>query len=274
MAELGKLMVEVFGSERLAILEALEAGPKRYSELSKTLRASEGELSRNLGRLSEAGLVAKQPDGGFCRTPLAATLLRHVPSLRFLADNADFVRTHAVHELPTSALATIQALGRAELRSDLFSIMEGIQDVFRGVTKRFHALWIIADTVWDEQQLRSQQALADRIEANDAEVRAVMLEEEVPLYNNLPAAALHRMQARILPRAPVSLAISDSSAFVSFNGNDGRLDNNYAFVGRDPAFVAWCEGLFEEAWSRATPHTAGFRPQPPAARAPPKALRR
>src|SRR5581483_10278428 len=81
--DLGKAMQEVFGSQRLDILEALQEQPRRYSELAKSLKASEGELSRNLNRLVDAGYLAKGADGTFRPTPLASTVLAHVPSLRF-----------------------------------------------------------------------------------------------------------------------------------------------------------------------------------------------
>jgi predicted transcriptional regulator len=254
LAEMGKLMVELFGSERLAILEALEGQARRYTDLAKTLKASEGELSRNLNRLADAGLVSKRADGAFQRTPLASTLLTYVPNLRFLAEHSEYVRTHAFHELPSFALQNIHALGRAEFRSDLMPILDGITTVFRTVKKRFLTQWIIGETVWDERQAVRQDELARNIIDNDAEVRAVVLKEELPLYDNLPAEVLVRMQTRVVPSAAASIAMSDTHAFVNFNGLDGRIDNNFAFFGSDPAFMAWVEALVEDGWRRGTPH--------------------
>lgn len=253
MADVGKLMVEFFGSERLAILDALGAGPRRYTDLARTLKASEGELSRNLNRLAENGLVAKGADGGFQRTPLAASLLTYVPNLRFFAERADFVRTHAVHQLPASALQNIHALGQAEFRSDLMGVFEGIQTVFRTVKKQFLAQWIIGETVWDDRQLAQQEELAARIHQNETEVRAVVLKEELPVYENLPGEVLKRMKTRVVPSAAASIAMSDTHALVNFNGLDGRIDINYAFFGNDPQFLAWTQAVFEDGWARGAP---------------------
>lgn len=253
MGDVGKLMVEFFGSERLAILEALDAGPRRYTDLARTLKASEGELSRNLNRLAENGLVAKGADGAFQRTPLATSLLSYVPNLRFLAEHADFVRTHAVHELPPSALQNIHALGRAEFRADMMGVFAGIQTVFRTVKKQFLAQWIIGETVWDDRQLAQQEELAARIEENDTEVRAVVLKEELPVYENLPGKVLARMKVRVVSSAPISIAMSDTHALVNFNGLDGRIDINYAFFGSDPVFLAWVKAVFDDGWARGSP---------------------
>src|SRR5690349_21451934 len=51
----GELAFEGFGGGRLAILEAVADDELRYTDLTRRLSASEGEVSRNLARLVRAG---------------------------------------------------------------------------------------------------------------------------------------------------------------------------------------------------------------------------
>jgi predicted transcriptional regulator len=251
--DVSKLASEVFGSGRLQILRQFELRPARYSDLSKALRSSEGELSRNLARLVEAGLATKHPDGSYTPTPLALVAMAQAPNLEFLATHDEFVRTHALHQLGPGFLRRLDDLGTAQLLHEPFALFGALQTVFRSIERRFWAQWIIAQTAFDENELDMQRELAQRIKAKRPEVRIVALVEEVPLYENLVSQFEELVQARTIPSAAASIALSDTAGLIQFNDLQGRIDTNYGFFGQDKRFLAFLADLIEDGWARGAP---------------------
>lgn len=246
------LAFEALQRGRLDILEAL-AEPMRYSDLARDLAVSEGELSRNLKRLTDARLVDRGADGRFSLTPLARSALVFAPGLRVLQRQADFFAEHRLDELPDDLVRDCGALGGAQLLQDPFKMFGAIGEVFDGVRTFFWGQWIIQRQVFSPEEIAGQQILADRVRENKADARGVLLAEELPLVKHLPGGFEGLAKIRTVPTAPTSLAMSDAGAFLQFNDRSGRIDFNYAFWGNDPAYMAWCRRLFLHFWDVATP---------------------
>lgn len=264
--DVAKLATEVFGSGRLEILHQLRTKAARYSDLSKALRTSEGELSRHLGRLVESGLATKHPDGTYTATPLALVALSLAPNLAFLAKHDEFVRTHAFHELPRTFFSRLDDLAEAKLVHEPFELFGAIQTVFRTIEKRFWSQWIIGQTAFDENQLDVQRELGQLIASKRPEVRIVALTEELPLYQDLVAPFEGLVQARTIASAPTSIALSDTAGMLQFNDLQGRIDLNYGFFGTDERFLGFLADLVDDGWSRGVPtritRRAPMRPRP------------
>src|SRR5690242_10557983 len=106
----GELAFEGFGGGRLAILEAVADDELRYTDLTRRLSASEGEVSRNLARLVRAGLLEKQPSGRFRLTALGYTLRVASSPLRTLALHSEYFRSHDLSGVPRALLARLDDL--------------------------------------------------------------------------------------------------------------------------------------------------------------------
>lgn len=251
------LAFEALQRGRLDILEAL-VEPLRYSDLARSLAVSEGELSRNLKRLTEARLLDRNTDGRFSLTPLARSTLAFAPGLRVLQRQAEFFADHRLDELPGDLLRDCGALAGAKLLQDPFKMFGAIGEVFDGVRTFFWGQWIIQKQVFSPEEIAGQQVLTDRIRANKADARGVLLAEELPLLKHLPAGFEGLVKVRTVPAAPTSLAMSDAGAFLQLNDRSGRIDFNYAFWGNDASYMAWCRRLFLHYWDGATPS-----PEPP-----------
>jgi len=252
-----ELAFEAFGSGRLEILRALEKAPQRYTDLAGKLPRSEGELSRNLKRLVEAGLLEKQASGAFAPTPLARAVLSVVPRLDLVARHAEFFQHHEVGGLAPHLLARLDALGSAALLRDPFAMFQAIQEVFGGARTHFLAQWIIQKQALTEEDHALNRILEAALDGKSVDVRGVLLQEELEVVRAGAPGLAGRFQLRVLGPAPTSLAMSDAGAFLQFQDRSGRIDFNYAFYGRDATYVAWCRDLFEDAWSRARPAYGG-----------------
>ena len=63
LAQLAKYFRSLSEPLRLKILDSLRREPKNVGELTKTLGCSQANVSKHLGILTEAGLVAREPRG-------------------------------------------------------------------------------------------------------------------------------------------------------------------------------------------------------------------
>ncbi len=60
---------------RLALLQALKAGPRAVSELAEELGAKQANVSKQLGVLHAAGLLARARDGNLVRYSVAESMI-------------------------------------------------------------------------------------------------------------------------------------------------------------------------------------------------------
>jgi predicted transcriptional regulator len=259
--DVARLAGEAFGAGRLDILKALESGTERYTGLAKKLRISEGELSRNLGRLVEVGLAVKRPDASYVLTSLARAVLAQAPNLEFLAQHVRFVGSHAFDQLPPRFLRRLDDLACGTYVDGPLPLFKAFQDVGRSIEKRFWAQWIIGQTAFKDDELDIQRELAQRIVAKRPEVRVVAMEDEVPLYHDLVSSFEALVQARTVPSAPTSIALSDTAGLIHFNDLGGRIDAGTGFFGTHPRFLAFLSDLIDDGWAQGAP-TRLVRPRP------------
>lgn len=247
MTSLQELLGLVFASGRLQILQALEAEPLRFTQVAKRLKISESEVSRNLKRLLESGLVSKRPQGSFRLTPTAHIVLGSVPAFSFLAEQQEFVNGHAVHQLPPAFLRRLDDLANARVVNDPFTIYGHLEHMFRNLEERFDGQWIIGKGL-GQQQLELHQLAKRRLAETHAKARTVMLRSEMPTMLKQSPDFLQHFETRVLDAAPTSVAATEKAAVVWFEDLEGRIDFSYALIGDDERFLAWTRDLFDHYW--------------------------
>ena len=89
MEALCDLLFELSNEDRLAILYQLQDGPKKLSNLSKTLDLQPQAVSRNLTRLVEIGLIRRNEASDYELTPYGASSLTQLESLNFITENKE-----------------------------------------------------------------------------------------------------------------------------------------------------------------------------------------
>lgn len=251
MADIAEVMFEVFNGRRLDILQLLSGKSLRYTDLSHQVQASDGELSRNLKRLLDKGLIERRPSGTFEITPLAGAILRFIPSLKVVTKHRDYFKSHQITDLPKELILRLDDWSEADFLSEPFQIFGAVERVFQSVKRLFHGIWVFGRALVTNEELSHGQSLREAILKNGAEVRALLLEKELPTFSKAFPDFLRLAQVRVLENTPVSLAIGDTSAIVFFADRTGRLDFNYAFFGEDKNFIRWCHDLFVKYWEEA-----------------------
>ena len=247
-----KLLAEVFASGRLEILKALRQRPHRYTDLTRELDLSEGEVSRHLQRLHQAGLIEKLATGMFQPTPLALVALGFEPGLDLLARRADFFRTHDVHALDQRFLLRLEALSHAEFLTDPIEIFGAITQVRTSVRKRLDGICLIAEHVASGSMTHATFApIADLVEEHGTQVRLITQQEDVAM--SIEYQGVLHPQLRTVAVSRFDLFMSDTHALLNVATREGKVDYATGFFGTDPRFYEWCRDLFEFQWAAATP---------------------
>lgn len=246
MVDFTEVMFEVFNSGRHDILQLLNERTLRFTDLSRQLNASDGELSRNLKRLLDSGLIEKHSSGAFEITPLAKAILTFVPGLRVLTRHMDYFRSHDITRLPKELILRLHDLSEAKFLSEPFKIFAAIERIFQDVKKQFYGLWVFGRETLTNEELSHSLRLKECILKNRTEVRALLLEKELPLFTKALPDFSGLAHVRVLKGTPTSLALGDTSGIVFFVDRSGRLDFNYAFFGENGNFLRWCYDLFME----------------------------
>lgn len=255
--DLQKLLSEVFAPGRLDILKALQQRPLRYTDLTREVALSEGEVSRHLNRLHQAGLIEKQVDGTFQPTPLSLVALSFEASLGLLASRSEFFRTHDVHALDQRFLLRIEALSHAEFLADPIETFGAIAEVRGSVRKRLDGICLIAEHVASGTISHEVFApIARRIKEHGTQVRLITQHED--LTTSIEYQGVLRPQFRVVPVSRFDLFISDTHALFSVANREGKMDYASAFFGTHPRFYEWCRDVFEHRWAAATPVTPQY----------------
>ncbi|MES2154203.1 MAG: transcriptional regulator FilR1 domain-containing protein [bacterium] len=254
LADAAGLAQELFARGRLAIAQSLQDGPLRYTDIAHRAGGTESEVSRNLARLVESGLVTKGQDGLFRLAGVSNAALTHAESLEFLARHSSFFQAHPIESLPRPFLANLHVLGKAQLLSDPFEIGAVFGRLTETIDSRFYGQWIIGAPGPTGDQIRLNALIAERVKTSRADARAILLESELALVlKAFPKRFGPVFKTRLLQRGPVAIAVTDGLAILQFESAAGQIDFRNAFVGGDPAFVAWCRDLFLHYWDEARP---------------------
>jgi len=110
MERLCDLYFELSNEDRLAILHKLEEDSMNVTGMARGLGITTQECSRHLSRLSDAGLVERNPGGFYGLTPYGKSSLRLIPAQRFIAEHKDYFNAHTLERLPLEFLSRIGEL--------------------------------------------------------------------------------------------------------------------------------------------------------------------
>ena len=99
MQSLCDLMFELSNTDRVRILLSLLQGPKNITGISKKLNTTTQETSRHITRLSDIGLVSRQPDGTYRITSYGKIVFNQVSGIEFLSEHKDYFIDHTMETL-------------------------------------------------------------------------------------------------------------------------------------------------------------------------------
>src|SRR6185503_11159901 len=110
----GSLFFELAGNLRLSMLTKLSQRSYRLSQLASELDATMQEAHRNMTRLIDSGLVAKDKEGELVLTSYGKTIVMIIPSYDLLYRNRDFFLDHGLGDLPPKFVQRMGAFQTCE----------------------------------------------------------------------------------------------------------------------------------------------------------------
>lgn len=141
---LNNLLFELAGEDRLNILLELKKKPLRLSYLSKTLNFTVQETSRNISRLTEAKLIAKETDGCFRLTPYGEETLKLLTGFNFLSLNREYFLTHTLSTLPVEFTYSLASLNESQLVNDVMVAFSNVENM---IQKAEEYIWILSNQI-------------------------------------------------------------------------------------------------------------------------------
>jgi predicted transcriptional regulator len=223
---------------RLDILWELKKGNFKMNELARTLDLSATETVRQLQRLSEDKLVAKQPEGDYALTEYGKLLLQLTPHLEYVYRNRDYFLSRDIWRVPYEYLNRIGELSQGTL---ICNVADSLNIAQRLIREAEQYVWTIGDKSLDA----IGTLMLDSYKNGVRQFRIMAAESQL----KAPSASVGRMgvEERSLPHIPAMVICTEKEAVICLLAKDGKADY-MGFFGSDAMFRKWVNDFFTYFW--------------------------
>jgi len=253
MEQLSKLLFELSNEYRMTILTRLRDEPMRLSRLSEKMGLAVQETSRHLSRLTDACLIAKDPEGLFSLTPYGAHAVMLLPGFEFLAKHGHYFMTHSLSRIPPELFERIGEMSKCTLTNEVMTMFHEGEKLIRGAKE-----YIL---VTSDQILMSAVPLLHQAAERGVQLKVILPEDLDPPAEFIPwRGGPEFVGRRTLKAVDVFMTVSESGAIIAFPNGTGSTDH-IGFGTTDEKARRWCRDLFMDYWERAKPGVPkGFPP--------------
>ena len=251
-ATVAGLFLELASETRCSILASLGNRPAKLSTLARELDITVQDVHRNLNRMAESGLV-KRDDGTFRLTEFGRAVTRQIPYFLFMKNHSEFFEEHTLEGLPTKFAQRIASLKNCEFIGQVTPVLERLRKLESSAAS---SLKIMVSQAWVEEGRILAEKAAGGAEVLTIVGRNTVFPREVVESIMPPLDKLSRsdmMKGRIVDHVSTAIYIADGQAAVMFPTLKGEPDMGSMFLGKEPAFIEWCNDLFDHTWSQALP---------------------
>jgi len=256
------LYFELSNEERLNILYSLREENMNITTLAQRLDVTTQECSRHMSRLSDIGLVQRNPDGAYSLTPYGRLTLRLIPGQLFASTHHRYFNTHTLEYLPSGLVSRIHELSESRFTEDVwvtFSILENLFKEAEDYVWMIHDQYLLNILPLGVEALRRGIRFRSIDPARKEEHRR--LDAERPNYISaedeeylLQAWREGRLETHLAEVIQVFLYATERKAIVAFPLIDGSFDY-VGFATESPDGLSLCRDIFEHYWSQGSPPT-------------------
>lgn len=246
MGDMYDLFFELSNEGRMAILFKLLEGDMKLSQISKELDLPVQEISRQLSRMDKQELVQKTSEGSYMITPYARQVIRFVPSMEFLSNNAEYLITHSLDGLPTEYLMRIGEVTNSRYEKDVMKMFHRSEQMIQEAEEY---IWIMSDQILMSSMKYTEVAVEKGLDHKFIGPRDIEPPKE--FYTEAVKRGLIGMegkaQHKFLDKVTVMITVTEKEAQFLFQSLDGSFD--YAgFNTTDPTALEWCKELYQYFW--------------------------
>ncbi len=248
LEDASSLLFELSNVTRLEVLTSVESEPRKLSAISKLLDIAIQETSRHLARLVKAKLAKKDAGGFYSLTPVGSQILFMLPTIRFLATNADYFATHSMEKLPNQFKSQVGVLIDSELSPHVMESFKQTETLLRSAEQY---IWIMSDQV-----LSSSLPLLDEALSKGVEFRIILpeciqdMEAGSVEFEHLGKLSQPLRVEKYLEDVDIIIILSEKGALITFPTVEGKSDYLGFSVSNDTAHN-WCKDLFLHFWESA-----------------------
>lgn len=248
----GSLFFELAGDLRLSMLTKLSQKNYRLSQLSSELEATMQEAHRNMTRLVDSGLVAKDKEGGLVLTAYGRTVVTIIPSYEFLYRNREFFLDHSLGDLPPKFIQRMGAFQGCEIVHGVMAILQRWKNLYSESERYIREIMAqvpldLIETV--SGKVESGVKFSYIFASNSVVPKGrIQLLQKVGWRNFISKGLVER---RMLPEVKVMTIFNEKQGCVLFPNVKGEPDLNVMFYGEGKEFLEWCADLFNYQWEKA-----------------------
>jgi len=233
-------------------MQELKKNPMRLSRVSEKFNFTVPETARNMTRLAEAALIAKDIDGYFHLTPIGEASLQLIPSFEFISKHKKYFKTHTISTLPPEYAASIGALQKSEFVNGVTETLFNGENMIREA-KEF--IWISVDQILASSLPLFVDAYERGIEFKKLMPRNAAIPPPIlalasnPIFDR--AAREKKLESRYLDKLDVGIVMSEKEvAAIGFQNLEGTFDYG-SFRTHDEAALKWTKSLYLHYWEKA-----------------------
>jgi predicted transcriptional regulator len=247
MGDIFDLFFELSNEGRMAILEKLLDTELKLSRISLELDLPVQEVSRQLSRLDKQGLVQKTPDGSYMITSYAEQVLRFVPSIKFLSDNVDYLKTHDLNGVPYEFIMRIGELSETTYEGDVMKMFHRSEQMIEEAEEYF---WVMSDQILMSSMRYTEEAIGRGIEHRFLGPRNIEPPEE--FYTEAVKRGIIGVEGKashkFLDKIDVMITLTDKEVQILFPSRDGSFDYSGFHSVNSNAFK-WAKDVYEHYWA-------------------------
>jgi len=267
MIDLYDMLFEVSNDIRHKILITLKEKSATVTSLSQRLDISLTEASRHFNRLSQAGLIQKNPEGDFSITLMGKTVLSQVEPLSFVVEHSEYFKNHNATRIPTQFLNRLHEIREAtpnyQKQANIMRLVEKIERIpleaeefsFCILDNSSMELVLYSEPEEDDQNTESIVESISKGTISRALFPSSLDTSRIPPDSMDAFTDLHKLENfefRIIPQTDIFLYMNEKYAIISFPDKNNTY-NYLGFESTDQQTLNWCKDLFEYYWKTSKP---------------------
>ena len=244
-------MFELSNIDRLDILILLRKKRLKLSHIAKKLKFTVPETARNVSRLCEVNLIAKDVQGDFHLTSYGKQTLVLLKGFNFITNYRGYFETHTVSTLPVEYQIGIGILENSTFENKLTTMLFNIENLIRD-SKEY--VWFVSDQLLASGLPLAVEAVKRGVEFKKILPRDISIQQDILTIANNPifekAARANKFESRYLDIIDVALFISEQVALISFPNAENKFDYLGFIITNEDAH-RWTKDLYRYYWDKA-----------------------
>jgi predicted transcriptional regulator len=250
MQDLCKLLFELSNEDRFCILSKLRSTPMKLTRVAEKFQVTVPETARNLSRLNEANLIAKDFEGLYHLTPFGEEALRLLSGLQFLSKNKKYFISHTLGKLPQESAISLGALEESKPVKEMTEMFFVFEKIFREAQEY---VWFSADQILASILPLIVDGIKRGVEFKKLMPSNVHIPDDMAKMVNDPifdqAARMGKLESRYLDNLDVVIFISEKEvSAICFPDPEGKFDY-LGFISKSEMAHSWCKSLFSNYWN-------------------------